>query len=281
MSTQKVAVVTGGNKGIGYGIVKGLCERFDGVVYLTARDSERGKAAVSKLEKEHNLKPVFRQLDITDQNSVDNFKEFIKKEHGGLDILINNAAIAFKVSAPEPMSVQAKETIRVNYFGTLRVCDALFPLLRNNAKVVNVSSSAGHLYRIPSEEIRREFSKKDLTVFELNKLVEKFVKAAENGKTVEDGWGSSTYVVSKVAVSALTNIQQKMFDEEVPNRNISVNSVHPGYVNTDMTSHKGPLSIEEGAKSSLFAALDANLKGKYIWYDCKVVDWFTNSAPSN
>ncbi|XP_057663076.1 carbonyl reductase [NADPH] 1-like [Diorhabda carinulata] len=281
MSTQKVAVVTGGNKGIGYGIVKGLCERFDGVVYLTARDSERGKAAVSKLEKEHNLKPVFRQLDITDQNSVDNFKEFIKKEHGGLDILINNAAIAFKVSAPEPMSVQAKETIRVNYFGTIRVCDALFPLLRNNAKVVNVSSSAGHLYRIPSEEIRREFSKKDLTVSELNKLVEKFVKAAENGKTVEDGWGSSTYVVSKVAVSALTNIQQKMFDEEVPNRNISVNSVHPGYVNTDMTSHKGPLSIEEGAKSSLFAALDANLKGKYIWYDCKVVDWFTNSAPSN
>ncbi|CAG9836456.1 unnamed protein product [Diabrotica balteata] len=279
MSLQKVAVVTGGNKGIGYAIVKGLCERFNGIVYLTARDANRGKLAVAQLEKENNLKPVFHQLDINDQNSVDSFKDFIKKEHGGLDLLINNAAIAFKSDSTDPVAVQARETVRVNYFGTLRVCEALFPLLRNNAKVVNLSSSAGHLFRIPSEALRQEFSKGDLTVPELTKIMERFVKSAENNKTVEEGWGSSTYVVSKVGVSALTNIQQRLFDEEKPNRNISINSVHPGYVKTDMTSQKGVLSIEDGAKSTLFAALDANLKGKYIWQDCKVVDWYTDSVP--
>lgn len=86
-------------------------------------------------------------------------------------------------------------------------------------------------------------------------------------------------------------------DKESPNRNISVNHVHPGYVDTDMTSHKGPLTIEEGAKSTLYAALEAEIKGdffrnkmfvvlkktffsgKYIWYDCQLVDWFGESTP--
>ncbi|CAG9836864.1 unnamed protein product [Diabrotica balteata] len=279
MTSQKVAVVTGGNKGIGYAIVKGLCERFDGLVYLTARDVQRGKAAVAQLEKE-NLKAVFHQLDINSQASVDELRDFIKKEHGGLDLLINNAAIAFPHAATESPFVQASKTLEANYFGTLRVCEALFPLLRNNAKVVNVSSSEGHLSKIPSENLRNEISRKDLTIPELNKLLEKFVKATENNTHVEDGWGDSTYAVSKVGVTALTIIQQKLFDEEQPNRNITINAVHPGYVKTDMTSHKGFLSVEEGAKSTLFAALDTDWKGKYIWRDCTLVDWYSKERPN-
>uniref|UniRef100_A0A6P7H1X0 Carbonyl reductase [NADPH] 3-like n=1 Tax=Diabrotica virgifera virgifera TaxID=50390 RepID=A0A6P7H1X0_DIAVI len=167
-----------------------------------------------------------------------------------------------------------------NYFGTLRVCEALFPFLRNNAKVVNLSSALGHLSKIPTENLRNEFSRKDLTISELSKLLEKFVKATENNTHVEDGWGNSTYAVSKVGVTALTIIQQRLFDEEQPNRNISINAVHPGYVKTDMTSHNGLLSIEEGARSALFAALDADLKGKYIWKDCTLVDWYSKEMPN-
>ncbi|XP_072385006.1 carbonyl reductase [NADPH] 1-like [Diabrotica undecimpunctata] len=279
MTSQKVAVVTGGNKGIGYAIVKGLCKRFDGLVYLTARDVERGKAAVAQLEKE-NLKAVFHQLDINSQASVDELRDFIKKEHGGLDLLINNAAIAFPQAATESTFVQASKTIEANYFGTLKVCEALFPLLRNNAKVVNVSSSEGHLSKIPSENLRNEISRKDLTIPELSKLLEKFVKATENNTHIEDGWGGSTYAVSKVGLTALTIIQQRLFDKEQPNRNISINAVHPGYVKTDMTNHKGILSVEEGAKSTLYAALDADLKGKYIWRDCTLVDWYSKERPN-
>ncbi|KAJ8926055.1 hypothetical protein NQ315_009910 [Exocentrus adspersus] len=278
MTSQKIAVVTGSNKGIGYAIVKGLCERFDGAVYLTARDVGRGEAAVKKL-KELGLNPLFHQLDISDQSSVDKFKEYIKTKHGGIDILVNNAAIAFKNDATESFAQQAEETIKINYFATLRVCDALFPLLRNNAKVVNVSSSAGHLSRIPSAELRAKLGDKNLTIPNLNKLMEKFVQDAKEGKASQEGWGNSAYVVSKVGLSALSFAQQRSFDKEQPNRNISVNAVHPGYVDTDLTSHKGPLTIEEGAKAPLFLALEADFKGKYVWYDSQIVDWY-GSTPS-
>lgn len=88
--------VTGGNKGIGFAIVKGLCEKFNGIVYLTARDIGRGEVAVGKL-KAKGLSPRFHQLNITDQTSVNKFQDYLKSTHGGIDLLINNAAIAFKV----------------------------------------------------------------------------------------------------------------------------------------------------------------------------------------
>ncbi|VEN48113.1 unnamed protein product [Callosobruchus maculatus] len=271
MTTQKIAVVTGSNKGIGFAIVKGLCEKFDGAVYLTARNVERGQNAIQQLNK-LGFKPLFHQLDITDQQSVDKFRDHVKNSHGGLDLLINNAAIAFKMDATEPFSVQAEETVKVNYFATLRVCEALFPLLRNNAKVVNVSSSAGHLSRIPSADLRAKFSDPNLTIPKLNELMEQFIKDAKENK--HQPWGNSTYVVSKVGLTALTIIQQRLFDSEQPNRNIAINAVHPGYVDTDMTSHKGEWTIEQGARAPLFCALEADFKGKYVWKDTRVVDWY-------
>lgn len=88
--------VTGGNKGIGFAIVKGLCKKFEGLVYLTARDVSRGEAAVAELKK-LGFSPVFHQLDITNKTSIEKFRKHLQEKHGGLDILINNAAIAFKV----------------------------------------------------------------------------------------------------------------------------------------------------------------------------------------
>jgi carbonyl reductase 1 len=277
-----VAVVTGSNKGIGYAIVKGLCEKFDGDVYLTARDSGRGQAAVEKL-RALGYNPLFHQLDISDKHSVDTFRDYLKSKHGGLDVLINNAAIAFQADATEPISVQAEKTIRINYYGTKRVCETLFPILRENARVINVSSSAGHLSNIRSDDLRTKFHHEKLTYEGLNKLMDKFVEDAKAGKhDVEWGDYLVAYVVSKVGISCLSFIQQRLLDAEIPNRNISVNSVHPGYIETDMTTelrqHRdGAKSIEEGAKPPLFLALEANLKGQYVWKDCTVVDWY---APS-
>lgn len=271
---KAVAVVTGGNKGIGYAIVKGLCEKFSGNVYLTARNEALGVNAVAKL-KELGLNPLFHQLDLTDQASINKFRDYIKNEEGGIDLLVNNAAIAFPKVTSVPFSKQAEETIAVNYFGTLRVCETLFPILRPNAKVVNVSSSAGHLFRIPSPDVRAKLSEALLTVDKLSEYMQQFVEAAKLNNHMEKGWGNSAYAVSKVGVSALTNVQQRLFDEENEYRNIIVNSVHPGYVDTDMSNHKGVLTIEEGAKAPLYLALeDHGLRGKFVWNDSKVVDWF-------
>ncbi|CAK1546613.1 unnamed protein product [Leptosia nina] len=265
----KVAVVTGSNKGIGFAIVRGLCQRFDGVVYLTSRDISRGRNAVAELNKE-GMQPRFHQLDITDPTSIEVFRDYLKNNYGGLDILVNNAAIAFKGNAPDPVAVQAEQTIFVNYFSVLSTCDFLFPILRNGSRVVNISSSAGRLKNIPSEKLRNRFKDTSLTITELSSLMQQYVDAAEAGTHAAE-WGNSSYVVSKVGLTALTKIQQRMLAD----RDIKVNAVHPGYVDTDMSSHRGVLTIDEGAAAPLFLALDApnSVKGEYVWYDKKIVSW--------
>jgi carbonyl reductase 1 len=103
----------------------------------------------------------------------------------------------------------------------------------------------------------------------------KFVESAKDGTYAEKGYKSSTYAMSKVGLSALTRIQQQEFNKH-PDSDLIINHVHPGYVDTDMTSHKGPRTIDEGAESSIQAALLDPLtecKGKLLWSDCAEKDW--------
>ncbi|XP_050053008.1 carbonyl reductase [NADPH] 1-like [Aphis gossypii] len=272
MATTRLAIVTGGNKGIGYAIVKDLCRLFDGDVYLTARDVGRGLAAVDRLN-ELGLKPKFHQLDVTDADSVAAFAAFVADNYAGVDVLVNNAAISVKTGM---FDFQAEETVRVNYFALRSVCDALFPLLRAGARVVNLSSSLGRLSLFPGEELKRKLSSPQLTVDELDALVRQFVDCAKAGDHAQAGWPTSAYTVSKVAVSALTSVQQRAFDAD-PRADIVVNSVHPGHVDTDMTDHKGPLTIEQGAEAPVYLSLlppgESDVKGRYVWCDKTVKDW--------
>lgn len=279
---KRIAVVTGSNKGIGLAIVKGLCEKFDGIVYLTARDITRGEHAVKELQKS-GLQTKFHQLDIADDKSVETFANYLRREHGGIDILVNNAGIAFKVDSKEPFAVQAKETVEVNYFGTLRVSNALFPLLRAHARVVNISSCCGHLSRIPAGEKRSRISDPEITEETLSALMNNFVKSAESKTNEQDGWGSSAYNVSKNGVSVLSFIQQKRLLAD-DRKDIVINAVHPGYVATDMSSHKGDWTVEQGADAALYLALlpegETNVKGCYVWKDRAIVEWAAADTPT-
>jgi len=287
MSTSRVAVVTGSNKGIGFAIVKELCQKFDGIVYLTSRDESRGRDAVKKLN-ELGLKPHFHQLDVDDESSITRLCEHLKSTYGGLDILVNNAAIAFKAAATEPFGLQATETLRTNFFSNLKLCQVLFPILRPHARVVNVSSSVGFLGKVCGEEpasgeLRKKLSSPDLTVDELCSLMQGFIDAAQHGTHGKLGWQNSAYSVSKVGFSALTRIQHMAFTKD-PREDIVINHVHPGYVDTDMTSHKGPLTIEQGAMApSWLALLPENVeepKGAYVWFDKRIIDWVNGPTPS-
>lgn len=94
-SYSRVALVTGANKGIGFAIARELCRQFSGDVVLTARDVGRGQAAVQQLQAE-GLSPRFHQLDIDDPQSIRALRDFLRQEYGGLNVLVNNAGIAFK-----------------------------------------------------------------------------------------------------------------------------------------------------------------------------------------
>lgn len=275
MST-KVAVVTGSNKGIGFAIVKKLLQRFDGVVYLTSRDDVRGKAAVEQLQK-LGLKPAYHQLDVADRDSVLKFRDHIKQKHGGLDILINNAG----VSADFDESYEAaKYVVGINYYSFLTLQELIYPLVRNNGRIVNVSSDCGHLSNLKNKYWIERLSKKDITEADINEFVQWYLDSKKNGtfdpKDIADNATVSAYRVSKVALCALTMVQQRRLQE----RNISVNSMHPGLVQTDMTHDVGFYTIDQAAETPVYLALDApsSLRGAYVWYDKKVLDWYDYNA---
>ncbi|CAH4036454.1 unnamed protein product [Pieris brassicae] len=264
----EVAVVTGSNKGLGFAIVKKLCEKFHGIVYLTSRDSKRGFEACKKL-KEINLSPQFYELDITDEKSITKFITYIKNKHGKIDILINNAGVLFLKDAPEPKLFQAEQTLLVNFYSLVNFTEAMLPLIKDNGTILNISSSSGHLSRIPSSFIRQQISAPDLTLQNLQDLMQEYIECIKTNTEILPVWGSSPYVVSKVAVNAYTF----MLNKALKSKGIRVNCVHPGYVISDMTHGAGSVTPEEGAVVPIKLALNPENGGLYVWHDGTVVPW--------
>ncbi|XP_046961488.1 carbonyl reductase [NADPH] 1-like [Vanessa cardui] len=275
---SRVAVVTGSNKGIGFAIVKGLCQRFDGVVYLTSRDDKRGREAVAELNK-IGLKPKYHQLDVADRNSVERFRDHIKENHGGLDILINNAAIVDNDMRSSTYE-NSKNVIDINFKSVITMQELIYPLVRNNGRILNISSDCGHLSNLRNKYWIDRLSKKDLKIENLYEFVDWFLESKKNGtfnsEDFADGGTVAAYRVAKMSLSAVTMIHQK----ELEGRNISVNSMHPGLVRTDMTTGVGFYSIDQAAETPLYLVLDApqTLKGAYVWFDRKVLDWYDYKA---
>lgn len=211
MSFRRVVVVTGANKGLGYAIVKKICENDNEIVYLTSRDEHRGKDACDRL-KRLGLSPEYHPLDITDSDSVLKFCSFIDKKNQQISILINNAGILFLKDSKETKLVQAEQTISVNFTAIVNFTESMLPYIPTGGKIINISSSSGHLSRIPSEELRRKISSPNLTLPELKALMNAYVEAVRLNKEIEEGWGDSAYVVSKVGVNAYTFILHRRLE---------------------------------------------------------------------
>ncbi|PZC72817.1 hypothetical protein B5X24_HaOG210534 [Helicoverpa armigera] len=270
---EKVAVVTGASRGFGFAIVKGLCKRFDGIVYLTARDEKSGQAAVKKMN-ELGLKPLFHQLDVSDRASVQKFADYIKTKHGGFDVLVNNAAI-LEWDQVYPTYEAAKRNIDINYKSLLTIEEYLFPLLRDGARVVNISSACGHLSNLKKQKWIRMLQDPDLTIEQINSFVDEYLESVKNGtfnkNDFADDGKHAEHRVSKIALTALTRVLQNKYAD----RNISINAVHPGHMKTDMAQGGGEVEPEESADLVLYLILDASpkLKGTFMWNDKTLIDW--------
>jgi NAD(P)-dependent dehydrogenase (short-subunit alcohol dehydrogenase family) len=234
MKEQKIALVTGANKGIGLDIARQLGQA--GVTVLVgARDAGRGAAAAATLRGE-GIDACFVQLDVTDTASIAQAAAAIGTRHGRLDILVNNAGINDAGDGP-PATASIEATRHVfdtNFFGPLAVTQALLPLLKNApaARIVNMSSSLGSM--------------------------------AVNGDQASPYYGVRPigYNASKAALNMLT----VQLAEDLHGSGMVVNAACPGYVSTDLNGHTGYLSTEEAAQTPVRLALlpDQQVTGKFI-----------------
>ncbi|GJN02237.1 hypothetical protein PR202_ga19568 [Eleusine coracana subsp. coracana] len=393
---ELIAVVTGGNKGIGLEVCKQL--GYNGLkVILTARDEERGSAAVEMLHESGLPSVQFHRLDVSDPSSAARLAEFIKEKFGRLDILINNAGVigataeidtttplqevapggvlfreerAFvqlhfnnvefmlcsrscntcahelarydkdltrimseihssflfffsfcsldlkwlsklfksmpskQLLGKSPMErlhwllqhssesyEEAEECLKINYFGTKYVTEALLPLLQSSSdgRLINVSSNYGllrvsfsellYIIRVISgiarvllpanpskccsvlliqyfsgENLKQELNDIDnLTVERLDEMSELFLNDYRNGQLKSHGWpADSEYLAYKVS-KALVNGYTRILAKRYSK--LCVNSVHPGYCKTDINFDTGEYTAEEGASSIVTVAL--------------------------
>lgn len=234
MSQDKISLVTGANRGIGFEICRQLA-RVGIKVIFTSRDELKGKSACEKLVKE-GLDIVFHQLDVNDTASIINVSDHIQREFGRLDILINNAAIYIDQGrlAQNVDLDTVRKTLEINLLGPLSLCQTFIPIMKkhNFGRIVNVSSSMG----------------------------------AFN----EMGGGSASYRISKTALNSMTVV----LASELKGSNITVNTMDPGWVRTDMGGKNATRSVEQGADTAIWLATlpDNGPSGKFF-RDRKEVPW--------
>ncbi len=235
---QRIAFVTGANKGIGFEVARQLArEGFR--IFLGARNPEAGAAAAAKLNhenKEENSAAIsFIEIDIAKPESIARAAEEFSRQSDRLDVLVNNAGILLdsdkEVLAITPLVFE--NTLRTNTLGALFVSQAFVPFLRKSSapRIVNVSSGGGQL---------------------------------TDGA---DGWAPA-YCISKTALNGVT----VQLAAALPD--FAINSVCPGWVRTEMGGSNATRSVAEGASGIVWLAAEAPQKesGKF-WRDRKVIPW--------
>jgi len=275
MVPNRVAVVTGANKGIGYFVALqlGLSGLFSDII-LGCRDSTRGATAMQEIQHQINqklrdVKVHSLPLEIGNTQSQTEFCQRMEQEFGGsIDVLVNNAGFAYKGADPTPFEQQTAKTFQTNYYGLVDFTEQILPFLRKGTdpRIVNVASMAGRLRQV-SPELQARFTDPQLTIPGLNNLMKTFENDVQKGVHRQNGWSNSNYGMSKLGVIAATNV----FARQEPT--ISITSCCPGYCDTDMTSHQGPRHPSQGAENAVIPATMKNPPtGVYI-ADFQVSRW--------
>ena len=223
--SKKVALITGANRGIGLETAKQLGEK-DITVVLGSRKLSDAEAAATKL-KAHGIDAHAIQLDVTKAADRTAAYKFLDEKFGKLDILINNAGIAggdfFTNNTSKTTEEELKSVYETNFFSVVALTQQLLPLVKKSdaGRIVNLSSILGSLtlHADPTSPIA--------------------------------GSKLFSYNSSKAALNAFTI----HLADELKNTPVKVNSVHPGWVKTEMGTDAAPMEIPDGAKTSVEAAL--------------------------
>jgi len=223
MSSKKIALITGANKGIGLETARQLGQQ-DITVLVGARDEAKGNQAAEELRKA-GLDVHGIVIDVNNADSIQKAAARIERDYGRLDILVNNAGVMIddQKKKPSEQSLDVwRKTFETNLFGLIATTQALLPLLRKSAggRIVNLSSILGsiNLHATPGSPIY------DMKL--------------------------PAYNVSKSAVNPFT----VQLAYELKDTTIKVNAAHPGWVKTDMGGEGATMDIPDGAKTSVALA---------------------------
>jgi NAD(P)-dependent dehydrogenase (short-subunit alcohol dehydrogenase family) len=233
---KRIALVTGGNRGLGFETCRQLA-KSGFTVLLTTRDPNKGNLAVNELIDKEGLDVIFYLLDVTNKDHINTISKQIEGRFGRLDALVNNAAIhydpwQYAIDADLSLAEQAMVT---NVYGPWRLYQIFIPLMKRNeyGRIVNVSSPGGSLHYM------------------------------------QEG-GSPAYSISKAALNVLT----RKLAAELQRTGILVNSIDPGWLATDMGGPGGG-SVQEGTHGIIGAAtLSGNgPSGGFFYGQGKPVPW--------
>jgi len=231
MANQKIAVVTGANRGIGKEIAKELAEKGVKVI-LTARDPAKGRVVTDRFISE-GLDVIFHPLDVTSEESMKTLVDFVQTEFGKLDILVNNAALGGGTSSLTIKPGDFRKTFDTNFYGPFILSQMMVPLLKksHSGRIINISSGMGALNGISG--------------------------------------GYAAYRVSKTALNSITAIMAA----DLSGTNVKVNTMCPGWVRTDMGGAGATRSVEKGAETAVWLALEENIPSGKFFRDQKIIPW--------
>jgi NAD(P)-dependent dehydrogenase (short-subunit alcohol dehydrogenase family) len=225
---EKIAFITGGNRGLGFQTALDLKDPNVKVV-IGSRDQKQGQQAVEKL-RAAGVDADVLQFDITKPADYRAAYDYFDSKYGRLDILVNNAGVAggtFPGTGPEHSAAEVpidllRKVFETNFFAQVALTETLLPLIKKSpaGRIVNLSSILGSLtlHADPKSPIY-------------------------NAK-------SFAYDASKTALNAFT----VHLAYELRDTNIKVNSAHPGWVKTDMGGDQAPMELADGSKTSVALA---------------------------
>ncbi|MEV5957072.1 SDR family oxidoreductase [Streptomyces sp. NPDC051987] len=220
MRPGAVALVTGANRGIGLETARQLALR-GAVVLLGSRDPGRGADAVRSLGADGaGIRPV--ALDVTDPDSVTALAKRLDRDHGRLDVLVNNAGVFLGATAADTTAELTRDLLAVNVVGPVAVIHALLPLLRRSPapRIVNVSSTTAS-----------------------------FGLTCAGADLPGDASVRMAYTASKAALNMLTVQYDLAFRRDPELAHLKINSASPGWTATAMNGFRAPRTAAEGARS--------------------------------
>jgi len=228
--TGRIALVTGATQGLGLALVQALMRRLGSgdTVYLTGRDLAKAEAAALTIAGDAGTLKVER-LDVTDEGACSALAATLRARHGGVDIVISNAAARIMPDVADRNQVRV--LVNTNNHGNRRMLAHFLPLLRKNGRFVTVASSFGSLRHL-HPELHSLFDVERQSLDDIERVMDGYVDAVESGRATGEGWPPWINIPSKIGQVASARIAARDVAEQRPSDGILVNAACPGLVDT-------------------------------------------------